>query len=172
MKNASASYDFVSVARRDLSIAASAYAYTRELHALVRSRLRPGGVVQTSFPLDHLPTGDLAILIGTARAVFPKVWVYAARGALVLVLSDSDEQRGGQTSDLLFLDPPAVDRFLQTVGVGDGVLATDDQPVVDFSAARGAAREARSSLEANLALLRVFARREPVAEPSSSSPPL
>jgi hypothetical protein len=172
LKSVPVSYDFVSIVPRDLSVSASAYAYTRELYALVRARLRPGGVVQTSFPVAYIPTGDLAILIGTARAAFPKVWVYAARGAAVLVLSDADGKQVGRSSDLLLLDPPGVDRFLEAGGVGEGIVATDDHPVVDFSGARGAARDARSSFEANVALLRAFAPREGAAERSISTPSL
>lgn len=136
-------------------VAGSAALYSREMYALVRARLAPGGLLCQWLPLYQLTPDDLRLALRTFVQAFPEAWVFLAGEDLVLVGSlvpvRVDEARlrerlagpagaplrplglasPGRLLGLVLKGPEAVARF-----AGEGPANTDDRLRLEFQAGR------------------------------------
>jgi spermidine synthase len=78
-------YDLITMEISSLWFAGSTNLYSSEFYALVKRRLKPGGVFQQWVQLHHIGTDELLNEISTLRHVFPCVslWVLGRQGILV-----------------------------------------------------------------------------------------
>ena len=81
-------YDVVSVEITTPWFAGVGNIYSEEFYRLVRSRLRHRGVLLQWFPVHHLSTRNVYVVLNTVRAVFPhvSVWTYRHQGFVVASL--------------------------------------------------------------------------------------
>ncbi len=136
-------------------VAGSAALYSREMYALVRERLAPGGLLCQWLPLYQLTPDDLRLALRTFVRAFPEGWVFLAGEDLILVGSlvplRVDEEalrlrllgpaggplqplglaRPGRLLGLVLKGPQALARF-----AGEGPLNTDDRLRLEFQAGR------------------------------------
>ncbi len=104
--------------------------FTEEYWRLVRSRLRPGGVICQWIQTYGLGTDELRALLRTFRAVFPEAVVYESiEGADLLLVAGGDPDLGSQAPLAPILDAEALARV-----AGDGWRNTDDRPLVEWRA--------------------------------------
>lgn len=136
-------------------VAGSAALYSREAYAVVRERLRPGGLFCQWLPLYQMTDADLRLVLRTFAEGFAAPYVFQAGSDLVLIGASEplalDEQalrarlggpggqplaalglrRPGRLLALLVRGPEAVRRF-----AGEGEVNTDDRLLLEFRAGR------------------------------------
>lgn len=71
-------YDLVAVGITGAAFAGAGNLYSRDFFEAVRGRLAPGGVFVLWLQLHHVPPREVASVLGTLRAVYPHVHVYAS----------------------------------------------------------------------------------------------
>jgi spermidine synthase len=104
--------------------------FTREYWTLVRSRLRPGGVVCQWVQTYGLGTDELRALLRTFRSVFPDAVVFESiEGADLLLVAGGDPARRGLAPIAPLLDADGLAR-----AAGSGWENTDDRPLVEWRA--------------------------------------
>jgi hypothetical protein len=174
-------YDVILVGPMRIWLAGSSRFYNREFYRLAKSRLRPSGVLEQRMPLERVGVDDLVSMLATVRSEFARVWLYDMAKEGVLVACDDDcaptpstiaaveaspDFRGPMfegakrlVADRL-LTPERVDRFLAELAARglstDALVSTDDNLFLEQNTPRGNVRERESSLQNNLALLRLF----------------
>ncbi len=70
-------YDVIISDPSDLWVAGIGALFTREFYEIARARLRPGGVMVQWIHTDSLAPQDLALLVATFRASFPRTEIWA-----------------------------------------------------------------------------------------------
>lgn len=151
LRSTAAQYDVISFEPPPPRSAGAVNLYSLEFYALVKARLRPGGVMSQWIPLDQQSDVLAKRLIRSMLDVFAEVQLWVpARAEAVLVASDAplkfdakrwadrwspiaenlaevgyatpDEMRGG-----LLMETEALRRY-----VGDLPPVTDDQPAIEY----------------------------------------
>jgi spermidine synthase len=146
-----ASYDVITVDPIHPSVAGSDALYSREHYALVKQRLRPGGIAAQWLPLYQMPVPIARTIAGTFLAVFPdaQLWLVGPDAILIgggarlpaameiqaelqrpEIGSSLRRVRMQHLSTLLALSslgPPRYARY-----VGDAPVSTDDRPRIEF----------------------------------------
>jgi len=145
------SYDVITVDPIHPSVAGSETLYSREHYALVKQRLRPGGIAAQWLPLYQMPVPIARTIAGTFLSVFPdaQLWLVGPDAILIgggarlppateiqaelrqpEIGSSLQRVRMQRLSTLLALcslGPPHYARY-----VGDAPVSTDDRPRVEF----------------------------------------
>lgn len=171
-------YDLVTIEITSIWFAGAASLYNRELYQLASDALGDDGVLQQWMQLHRVSPADLASVLASVRAVFPRAWLYIGgnQGAIVackracdptaatLALLDGNPALahalapfGGHAQDLVrqrLLDPDAIDRLLQATAAEAGVtvdelVSTDDNSFLEYDTPRGNVRPFAESLRAN-----------------------
>jgi spermidine synthase len=104
-------YDLVGMELSSIWFAGASSLYSREFYALVRSRLRPGGVFQQWVQLHHVYRRDFATVVGTLRSEFAHVALFYGGGQGILVASDAPFRTSRARLDALEARP-AIQRVL------------------------------------------------------------
>jgi spermidine synthase len=183
-------YDLVGIEISSIWFAGAANLYSREFYQIVARRLAPGGVLQQWVQLHHMPRRELASVLGTVRAVFPHVALYAhgnqgiiVAGSRPLVMSRARARELGErpavarllgpgvslgdlAGDLLAMDE-ALDRFVADSAREAGVatadlISTDDNLYLEYATPKNNV-PGTPSIDETIALL---ARYGPPAEVS------
>jgi spermidine synthase len=183
-------YDLVGIEISSIWFAGAANLYNREFYQIVARRLSAGGVLQQWVQLHHMPRRELASVLGTVRAVFPHVALYAhgnqgiiVAGSRPLVMSEARSRELGQrpavarllgpggslgdlAGDLLAMDE-ALDRFVADSAREAGVatadlISTDDNLYLEYATPKNNV-PGTPSIDETIALL---ARYGPPAEVS------
>jgi spermidine synthase len=136
-------YDLVGIEISSIWFAGAANLYSREFYQLVAGRLSPGGVLQQWVQFHHMPRRELASVLGTVRAVFPHVALYAHgnQGIIVAGARPLATSRGGSLDELggdLLAKDEALDRFVadsaREAGVaGAALISTDDNLYLEYA---------------------------------------
>jgi spermidine synthase len=168
-------YDVIISDPSDTWVAGVGNLFTSEFYSLVRSRLRPGGVMVQWFHMHMLPAQQLQLIVATFRSVFPNASLWRPnRGDVILVGTVDpvpwDRQRlterysvGGVSEDLrrigfwhplaifsaFVLDGEDLARMLANV---QGVH-TDDRPVLEYLSPRAGYEDTTSINDAGLQAL-------------------
>jgi spermidine synthase len=125
-------YDVVTIEVNSIWFAGMGSIYSEEFYRLVSRRLNRQGVLLQWFPLHHLSTRNLFVVVNTARTVFPHVSLWAHRHqAFVLasnepLLVDLESARSDQQR-------PLMKRFLGELQSGSPVELLSDLAVTDRS---------------------------------------
>jgi spermidine synthase len=148
-------YDIITTDPIDVDDAGTAGLYSREYYELVRSRLAPDGIA-CQWLMTRLSPDDFKTAVRTFLAVFPNCSVWNAKQSVVLVGMTAEKSItiGEYNAKCL---QPGVREDLASVGifspddlrakvfagpqqaadlVGDGVLITDNHPIVEYSRPR------------------------------------
>ncbi len=112
-------WDLVSIELSSVWIAGVADLYNREFYALVRSHLRPQGVLQQWVQLHHMTRQNLALTLATVHAEFPHVVLFSHGGQGIVVAS----------ADPLTLDAAALARLSDSM---QGTAALEGVPGADL----------------------------------------
>lgn len=173
-------YDLISIEISSIWFAGAASLYNVEFYDLLKSRLKPGGVLQQWIQLHHITQTDLLTVIGSMRARFPYMWFYTVGGQGVIVgsLESQPPQKehaslidrapgmgellgvyGGTVAGLgkdLLLGPQQVDALLNSVpGVPMSYwVSTDATAKLEYSTPRGNVLESPDVVPNNLKFLR------------------
>ena len=166
-------YDLISMEITSIWFAGAAALYNREFYALAAKRLKDDGVLQQWVQLHHLAPLDLACILSSVRAEFPRVALFEVGGqgiiiatnntvrgprrdALQAVMSESGLmqlfQQAGLSpqgiADEWLLSPGDVDnmrdKFAQT---SDFVISTDDNLALEYATPKGNALDAGESIK-------------------------
>ncbi|MFO0735779.1 MAG: phosphatase PAP2 family protein [Labilithrix sp.] len=116
-----------------------------ELYEQARSRLTERGVLAQRLPLRYVAGSDLAAMLRTLHAVFPKIDLYVEEGDAIAVACTNDCPPSAATLTHLF-GPAQIDRL---VASGGGAVANDDNRYLDYHIPRSALN-APDSLDAEL----------------------
>jgi len=81
-------FDLVTTEISSIWMAGATNLYSRELYRVVKSRLRPGGVMQQWVQLHHVAFEDVVTALATMRETFPFVSLFLIGGQGVLVGTD------------------------------------------------------------------------------------
>jgi spermidine synthase len=171
-----ATYDVIATDCTDLRYKSNANLYTVDYFALVRQRLRPGGLVTVWMPLGGLGGDTFRMALRTFLEVFPHstVWYMTNQPTHYLLLVGSDRailpdvdaiasamRAPGVAADLaeIRLDDPLklsasllLDETELASLAGEGPLNTDRHPLLEFQAPRLAYRDSlATNLRATLA---------------------
>ena len=172
-------YDVISIEITSIWFAGAASLYNVEFYDLVKTRLKPSGVLQQWVQLHQIRGTDLLTILGSARARFPFVSLYYVGTHGVLIASEAPSEPrpesftafdqhppsaamlalyGGDAASLAarrLLGPPEVDRLLARYAAqGAELLSTDDDLSLGYSTPRGNVRDHEESTQQNLAFLR------------------
>lgn len=173
-------YDLISIEISSIWFAGAASLYNVEFYDLLKTRLKPGGVLQQWIQLHHITQTDLLTVIGSLRARFPYVWFYTVGGQGVIVgslelqpplkahasLIDNAPGMGellgvygGTVAGLgkdLILGPQQVDALLSSVpGVPMSYwVSTDANAKLEYSTPRGNVLESSDVVSNNLNFLK------------------
>lgn len=106
-------YDWITSQPGEPSNSGSADLYTREFFQLVKSRLTSDGIFAQWIQLYGISANDLKSLIGTFYEVFPKGFIFQARGAgeIILVATDQSFLESSVHCDQLLLDKKVADIY-------------------------------------------------------------
>jgi spermidine synthase len=85
-------YDLVTIELTSVWFAGVTNLYSREFYALVRDRLREGGVMQQWIQLHHITIVEVASVLATVHEIFPYVSFFAVGGQGIIVASFSPEE--------------------------------------------------------------------------------
>ncbi len=171
-------WDVIVIDDDDVWSPAGASLHTRELVALAKAKLAPGGVLAVSFPLHRVDGEAIVDFVATVHGELPSTWLYAgeARGAVVAcaepcpprqanlaaldrapeaqrLLAVFGSARGARRH--LVLDPPRVARLDRS---GTSPL-TDDDLRLAYASQRGAALGYDATLPENRAFLASLSQR-------------
>lgn len=173
---ASDKYDVVISDPSDLWVAGTGTLFTLEFYQAALARLRPGGLMVQWIHTHTLAPPDLALLVGTFRAVFPRTELWTSGVGDLLFI--------GSTTSLKWDRAQVASRMEQVAGVGDDLQSigiwhplalfaghllgdpqisalrlgaagphTDDRPVVEFRTPRQLYRDSIPEIEAFLGRL-------------------
>jgi spermidine synthase len=158
-------YDLIGMELSSIWFAGASNLYSREFYALVRERLKPGGIFQQWVQLHHVYPRDFATVVGTLRAEFGHVALFYGGGQGILVASEQpfaaslsrlralearpeikrvlpDERHLTElTGDILALDT-GLDAFLAAMAQAAGVkpsdlVSTDQSLYLEYATPRG-----------------------------------
>ena len=183
-------YDIISIEITSIWFAGAASLYNREFYQLVRSKLRPDGVLQQWVQLHHMAPTDLLTIVGTLRAEFSYVSLYVVGGQGILIATNDPahaqssasvvakldesprlqfvrEMAGRRFSDIandLLLSPGQVDVLLDEIGLNRALwISTDNNLRLEYNTPKANANPPDRSFEINLKLLR-SAQRNVIAK--------
>lgn len=176
-------YDVVSLDITSIWFAGAASLYNQEFYRLARSKMQPDGVLQQWMQMHHLNGTDLLQIMATLRSEFKFVSLYLIGSQGILVATNSAAKASanpvamqtlrasapladalrivGRSPELLaediFLNAPAVDRFLTGFGIDPSVwYSTDDNLRLEYDTPLGNVNDAARSFADNKALLERF----------------
>ena len=88
-------YDLITIEISSVWFAGATNLFSREFYALVRSRLKPGGVFQQWLQLHHISRNEIETVLVSLRSELPEVsfWVVGGQGLLVASQSPQTVQR-------------------------------------------------------------------------------
>jgi spermidine synthase len=151
-------YDLVGIEISSIWFAGAANLYNREFYQIVQRRLAPGGVLQQWVQFHHMRRRELASILGTVRAVFPHVVLYA-HGNQGIIVAGARPLVMSRARTHLLRERPAVARLLgpdrMLTDFADDLLATDealDRFVADSAREVGLASADLISTDDNLYL--------------------
>ena len=174
-------YDIVSIEITSIWFAGAASLYNRDFYQLVRTKLRPDGVLQQWIQLHHLSPTDLLTIIGTLRSEFQYVSLYVVGGQGILIATNDQsraaplaatireldtaaglaavrELAGRKFSDIagdLLLTPDRTDVLLDKIGLSRELwISTDNNLRLEYSTPKANAAYVDQSFERNLQLLK------------------
>jgi len=174
-------YDIVSIEITSIWFAGAASLYNRDFYQLVRTKLRPDGVLQQWIQLHHLSPTDLLTIIGTLRSEFQYVSLYVVGGQGILIATNDQkraapaaatiqeldsapglaavrELAGRKFSDIagdLWLAPDRTDVLLDKIGLSRELwISTDNNLRLEYSTPKANAALVDQSFERNLELLK------------------
>jgi hypothetical protein len=180
-------YDLIGAEISSIWFAGAATLYNREYYQIAHDHLTDRGVLEQWVQLHHLAKEDLLAILASARAVFPRVWLYEVVNQGVMIACDWDcaptpqtiealgkapglaqtlARVGGQQRllDARLLSPGDIDRMLAPASAGGvdlaSYLSTDDNMRLEYDTPRGNVRDYFASLRENEAFLRSFQRAE------------
>ena len=84
-------YDLISIEITSIWFAGAANLYNEEFYSIAKSRLNENGVLQQWVQLHHMQPLDLLYILGSIRAQFKYVWLYASGGQGIIVASNDEE---------------------------------------------------------------------------------
>ena len=116
-----------------------------ELYEQARSRLTERGVLAQRLPLRYVAGSDLAAMLRTLHAVFPRIDLYVEEGDAIAIACTNDCPPSAATPTHLF-GPAQIDRL---VASGGGAVANDDNRYLDYHIPRSAL-SSPDSLDAEL----------------------
>jgi len=181
-------YDLVTVDACPIWSAGSGSLYNREFYHLAKNRMTTDGVLQQSVQLHHVTQEDLMYILGTVRAEFRYVWVYAigAHGTLIASNSNTrqptlanaslldarqslhpllERQPGGSAAAMLqslILAPDNVDRLLGAFSAQpEHWVSTDDNMFLEYNSPKGIASPDQDAAPLNVAFLRRYGAAQP-----------
>jgi spermidine synthase len=123
-------YDVVSIEITTIWFAGVGSVYSDEFYRLVSERLRRRGVLLQWFPIHHLSTRNLYVVVNTARSVFPHVSVWAHRHQ-GFVLASNEPLLVDLESVRADAERPAMAQFLAELPSGSPLELMSDVVVTD-----------------------------------------
>lgn len=176
-------YDLITSQPTNPWITGSGNLFTREYYALCRARLAPGGVMTQWLQIYNIRPDDVWAAIRAFRQVFPHVQMFGTMsgGDLFLLGTEAplplDEnqierrvawpavredlarvslERATRILGSFLADEPTIDAL-----IGSGPAHTDENPVLEFAAARALQRD---TTRENFAWLAAIPRRDPLRQ--------
>jgi spermidine synthase len=148
----SRSFDVITTDPIDPNDAGATSLYAQEYYALVKSRLRPGGVAAHWMPVTS-NLSDYRTLLRTFQSVFPATYLWLGRDTTVAIgfrdapqLSRSDVEARLKSPrvarSLARIDIRELDDLLKSLlgdgerlqqVIGPGSLNTDDRPIIEYA---------------------------------------
>ena len=129
-------YYVVSIEITSIWIAGAADLYNIEFYQDVRAHLAPGGVLQQWVQLHHMSPHDLAVVLNSARKVFPHVVLFGGGGQGQMIASmqplDMDFARAQALSKLAAKTPLATDVIGGDFLTLSGEVLLDESKAADF----------------------------------------
>ena len=179
-------YDLVTIEVSSVWFAGAANLYSREFYALVKSRLKPRGVLQQWVQLHHIHRRELAITLRTVRSAFEHVALFvsggqgivvaasrplvASRARLAELSADSTIASTLEADSLesllgrLVIADAALDRFIdETVTNGAPRLSTDENLYLEYATPKGNIMSYSESIQGMVNTLVTYRLDDPVS---------
>lgn len=182
-------YDLVTIEVSSVWFAGAANIYSAEFYDLVRSRLKPTGVLQQWVQLHHIDRRELASTLHTIRSAFSDVALFISGGQGIVVcanrplvasrarLQELDRQPAivetladsGTLEDLLgrlVISGEELDRFIADSTADDGgpILSTDENLYLEYATPKGNVMNYEASIQAMFQLLTSYRNAESIAK--------